>query len=139
MRIRTLAAVLVFIFVATTGMTCSQNVAETPGQKLYALKSDYKSLLFTMVAYKKQCEAKVEEIRLGCDDHVRKMQEIDKTTIWPAIQQAETSAELGMSTDLAVANSILAAAVAQLNAYIIDNAIGQRGTTLWDPALLSFS
>ena len=139
MRIRTLAAVLVFIFVATTGMTCSQNVAETPGQKLYALKSDYKSLLFTMNAYKRQCEAKVVEARLGCDDHVRKMQEIDKATIWPAIEQAEIAASLGMSTDLALANSVLAAAIVQLNTYLITNAINTEGAVLWVPAQLSYS
>lgn len=139
MRTRTIAAVLLLIFMGTTGMTCSQQVAETPGQKLYALKSDYKSLLFTLVAYRNQCEAKAAELRLGCVDHVRKMQEIDKNTIWPAIQQAETAASLGMDSDLALANSALTAAIAQLNTYIISNHIGSQGGSLWVPAQFSYS
>lgn len=115
-------AFALLVVLATTGMTCSQQVAETPLQKLYALKSDYRAALTTMVGYRVQCEVKPVETRFGCEDHVRKMQTLDEQ-IFAAVGQAETAAKAGLSVELGAANAVLAAAIAHLNAYILSNHI----------------
>ncbi len=115
--------VLLFIVAfSTMGFTCAQNVAETPLQKLYALKTDYRSVLTTMVGYRVQCEAKVVELRGDCVGHVKKMQVMDNQ-IYPVIAQAETAAMAGQSVELATANSLIGAAIAHVSAYILANAI----------------
>lgn len=116
------SAILFLIAFSVTGFTCAQDVAETPLQKLYALKSDYRAVLTTMVGYRVQCETKPVEARFGCVEHVKKMQVMDNQ-IYPVIGQAEIAAKAGQSVELAAANSLLAAAIAHVNAYIIANAI----------------
>ena len=117
--------ILLLVGFATTGFTCAQDVAETPMQKLYALKGDYRAVLTTMVGYRVQCEAKAVELRRGCTGHVLKMQVLDNQ-IYPVIAQAENAAKAGQSIELATANSLIAAAIAHVNAYLLANAI-QKG------------
>lgn len=114
--------ILLLVAFSTMGFTCAQDVAETPLQKLYALKSDYRVALTAMVGYRVQCEAKAVELRRGCEDHVRKLQVIDNQ-VFAGVAQAENAAKAGLSVELASANALLGTALAHLNAYIVENAI----------------
>lgn len=137
MTTRRFALVLALIVFGTTGFTCSQQVAETPLQKLYALKADYRAALTIAVGYRVQCEAKAVELRAGCDDHVRKLQVLDNQ-VFAAVGQAETAAKAGQSLELASANAILSAAIAHLNAYILQNHL-EGGPQAWVQEPLSLS
>jgi len=116
-----ISCLLLFLFLGLTGFTCAQNVAETPPQKLYAIKADYRQILTTVVGYRAQCEVKAVAQRFGCDEHVRKMQQIDSQYLWPAIQDAQFAADSGLSVELVTANAIAAAAIVHLESYIVSH------------------
>ena len=97
--------------------------ATTDQQRFYALKSDYKALLSTLVAYRDSCEAKTLELRLGCDGNVRIMQGIVETDLDPAYKNASAALDAGSSIELAAANAGLQAAISRLSQYVIANQI----------------
>ena len=101
---------------------CSAGGAKTPAQALYAAKSDYLVALNAMVVYKEHCVAKPAEQKLGCDEHVVTLQELDNKA-YAALQKAESLAGTPNQT---LAITVAETALKEAYAYLAKAQLKQK-------------
>ncbi len=97
---------------------------EMPEQTLDAVKTDYDTAVQIAVAYKRGCESKAPELKLGCDKHVAEIQRIHRDIVFPALAKVEAALQSGFSPHLTVSIDALQAAVGELTLYMSRNTIG---------------
>lgn len=106
-----------FALIATTAASCPSGVAETPQQRVFALKTEYAALLQVAVGYESlpRCP---ETTASACSDPkiVETMRKVD-TNVVQALDAAETAVRSGAFDDGGVLDSIIASARAAVTSF----------------------